>query len=1445
LEGIGQEKVTSILARELLVIQDGETEIKSTYFDFEIREQDEDEWTKKVVGVRIDRPDYIMPTDFAEVAMPPPRDDVDFTNLYWDSKPPQRNSLDVQYWVIAFDEPETVRKMVFDVDRHSEHYIVCPGGRDANKNDIAHIYSLDLAAEKWTAATFPEMQKPMFNMDAKIVELADKTHQLVVLSGCVGNGFSNVIQGYNFEKDYVQNAVDMGEGSLNFAGRPALIVPKGEDRYGYIRNYPDGENDFSRSLMVVGGSEKSCALRGSASLTVDSVLFAVQGSTLALTRAYEIATTGIPFSNVGHTGLPYGFFDYKTYSSSAGAVGTRLQNMATYTRHQNLPVRGILRIRPKENTSQASSTNPVIDFMLIGGFNPVGREGYNNKVVSGVFHSPTAGGGNSAQYPMLITAPHFFSVNNTNYFPYYPDVVRGNNPYILGDCCAEYVEERDEIICFGGRATESNTATAHANLAVLKFDPNSNAATWHYRGNGTQSYPDMPHPRWSAASVLIKGLMRQGETIPCDRIFIIGGRDADGFVAEVDVFNLRTNTWETDWKGLDEGELENWKPASREGQLQGPPGARGAQGPAGPAGAPGQAGPTGPTGPQGPKGDQGDIGPQGATGIPGPAGPTGPTGPQGPTGADGATGSMGPQGQQGLQGIQGPEGPPGPVTYVNDFDEEAMKGDPGPPGPQGPPGVQGIQGPPGQQGDPGVQGATGPTGATGATGATGIQGIPGPEGEQGLPGPPGPAGPPGPEGPPGPQGLQGQTAYVDDLGSVALEGAQGPKGDSGEQGPKGETGPPGLPGERGAPGAQGIQGAHGEQGIPGPPGPQGIQGPRGLQGPAAYIDDLGNVVLQGEQGEPGPPGPPGPKGDVGSMGPQGVQGIQGPQGERGETGAVGPTGPKGDTGATGPRGEQGVQGPQGIQGPKGDGGVTHQDIITTLDNIELLDPNGQRIAENKDGQLTVQQAMPSQFGVVKCRKICTCYPQALSLKSMDGMLEAIVRHETHLFFPMVFSQKMPHRIQLFDKLTFFDENFSQEECCPCKTYTQDFVINVIDPEKDYLQDFEVIVTPEKPPQDKECCCGQCRCCCCKDKDDYTQDFIIGVTRPEDFTQDFVISVTRSEDYTQDFIIDATSPDDYMRDFTINVIAPDDFIKDFTMNVVGVDDYTQDFVINVTQNFTQDFVLNVSGDYTQDFLIRAWNPTGNYTQDFVIGVTGDYIQDFEIVVIPDIPDYTLIYPEQLVRDFLNGTYGGGEVLYCQITGARCREAPLNVDDNLQPLTAQTATTANIRCSLSCTWCPTLNSAQLGYNNFCRLGLAYKTCQQECLMTLPDTMGQYLPAGGFCNIKRAWCEYATYVTRIFGEENQEKTVQVIGAVDAGDCYYNCTWCYHFGMNCPWGLRFFSCGNFCMRCVIGTNVHCHFGKHEIQTTQNGSVTVTIIPNPTFRFPSCRARCMQHYNP
>jgi len=280
-------------------------------------------------------------------------------------------------------------------------------------------------------------------------------------------------------------------------------------------------------------------------------------------------------SNIGHTGLPFGRFEYKSYVGSTNDVITRLQRMGTYARHQNLPVRGILRRRPllsngNVDTLAPSSSKPVVDFLLIGGFNEgVNREEYSKSVVSGIFNAMTwsaSGGRTQTFYSMAIAGVTEGWDSFADRFLYYPPC-----KHVLGDCCAEYVYEtdeqgnviRDEVICFGGRSHENDTALAHDELAVLDFMQTTPTVgnkelegKWLY-DEDEHEYPPMPHPRWSAASVLIKDLVRTGETEPCTRIFIIGGRNKDGFVAEVDVFNLRYNIWETDWKGLDQGELED------------------------------------------------------------------------------------------------------------------------------------------------------------------------------------------------------------------------------------------------------------------------------------------------------------------------------------------------------------------------------------------------------------------------------------------------------------------------------------------------------------------------------------------------------------------------------------------------------------------------------------------------------------------------------------------------------------------------------------------------------------------------------------------------------------------------------------------------------------------------------------------------------------------------
>ena len=135
-----------------------------------------------------------------------------------------------------------------------------------------------------------------------------------------------------------------------------------------------------------------------------------------------------------------------------------------------------------------------------------------------------------------------------------------------------------------------------------------------------------------------------------------------------------------------------------------------------------------------------------------------------------------------------------------------------------------------------------------------------------------------------------------------------------------------------------INGSQGRQGPQGPQGPKGNNGTIGLQGPQ------GDDGPQGPQGLEGPQGPQGAKGDdgFGAQGPQGPKGMAGANGSKGADGAQGNQGPKGAQGlagvdgingidgAQGPQGPKGVDGANGVQGPKGDAGTIDDETINII-----------------------------------------------------------------------------------------------------------------------------------------------------------------------------------------------------------------------------------------------------------------------------------------------------------------------------------------------------------------------------------------------------------------------------------------------------------------------------------------------------------------------------------
>ncbi|MCL2711497.1 MAG: hypothetical protein FWE95_11515, partial [Planctomycetaceae bacterium] len=119
-------------------------------------------------------------------------------------------------------------------------------------------------------------------------------------------------------------------------------------------------------------------------------------------------------------------------------------------------------------------------------------------------------------------------------------------------------------------------------------------------------------------------------------------------------------------------------------------------------------------------------------------------------------------------------------------------------------------------------------------------------------------------------------------------------------------------------------------------------------------------------------------------------------------------------------------------GGVGGGGITYQDVIKILNQITLLGPDGLPIATNVEGMITVQQATPQQYGVVKPRKNSQLYPQAMSWYTMNRTLEADVKNDVHMFAPFAFPKCMPKRIEFFDKLTFIPINVEPDCGMSCK-----------------------------------------------------------------------------------------------------------------------------------------------------------------------------------------------------------------------------------------------------------------------------------------------------------------------------------------------------------------------------------------------------------------------------
>ncbi|MDR0326729.1 MAG: hypothetical protein LBI05_00380, partial [Planctomycetaceae bacterium] len=518
------------------------------------------------IEVYVPRPSYPVSADYADVALPLPRLDFNVDNMFFNGAPVPRNSDNKRYWTLTFDEPEVVSFIGLEVAYHYEHYILCPGGREESGNARSFIDSFDLVAERWTATTFPQMRTPMYNMDAKICEIGSLSedeipfHNLLIMSGQTGNdgAYSGVLQGFTLETG---NILDTGSSPLSFAGRPVLWG-------GWDRQSPDYDDwgryanqsmdtSFSRHLMVLGGAERSTPIISSTSGVTNGIkyssILAVEPTSCEVKLVHASGNSGTGVTQItGYAGFGAGQWSVSIAMDTAGSVGNEIKRALKFVRTQNFPVRGFRRKRPVDYNGFPRSSYPVggdaqvcVDFILIGGFNAYIDRDNDSSVVSAMLGYGWGYGNNTLSTDLKATfhtqnLPAPSTPQNDNYFLTYPD-----SPVVLGDCCAEYLyyngkpgyEDRDEIITFGGRL-DMNTKSPHEELYVLDFTKTTNRTTpgqyqakdlegmWLYPANPAignnesprHAYPDMPHPRYAAASVLIHDFDRNDGLGACDRI---------------------------------------------------------------------------------------------------------------------------------------------------------------------------------------------------------------------------------------------------------------------------------------------------------------------------------------------------------------------------------------------------------------------------------------------------------------------------------------------------------------------------------------------------------------------------------------------------------------------------------------------------------------------------------------------------------------------------------------------------------------------------------------------------------------------------------------------------------------------------------------------------------------------------------------------------------------
>lgn len=406
------------------------------------------------------------------------------------------------------DENEEVKKT---------RYILCPGG-NTEHGPTRKIYALNLETKKWDSAKFPNIPIAVFNMGGTIVETEVEyentegeietavEHEMVLGSGQTEQVNNNTFYFYNFEQNQWREAVHV----QNFAGCP--IIWTGE------------KND---------GNEVAYLLAGQGSV------YLVQNTTTGWWFYSTIWEINIPDGTVTDK-LPRRASAYMNISAIKEQVFLK-SNFKGFAYR-------------KAETDQVSGDTKTVDFLAFGG--TASGNNFEKSVTSYTNDNLV----NTAQYDDSIAHDKVITM---------PDA-----PVLLGECCAEHVTRRtnfgggmqavDAVLCLGGRVfgvyeveledDEGNPYTEeregyipHAKVYYLNIP----TKTWF-----DDVFPEVPIPRWNAGSIVLKDHQRtivvdeesgETETVFHDLLLLLGGRNRDGLLADVDVLNLSTGEWELDW----------------------------------------------------------------------------------------------------------------------------------------------------------------------------------------------------------------------------------------------------------------------------------------------------------------------------------------------------------------------------------------------------------------------------------------------------------------------------------------------------------------------------------------------------------------------------------------------------------------------------------------------------------------------------------------------------------------------------------------------------------------------------------------------------------------------------------------------------------------------------------------------------------------------------------